>query len=136
MTPCIPAPGRTRVAGGYGRKRYKGKQWLAHRLSFHLNVRPIEDGEVVCHKCDNPECINPKHLFAGSQADNVRDMVTKGRNVSVPLHGQANPQYKYDQDFRDSVAMRIGHGEKVTHVARDLGVSHSVISRIKTEAEL
>lgn len=65
----------------YGALRAGGATWLAHRLSYTVYVGPIPDGDVICHRCDNPICINPEHLFTGSQADNLHDMHNKGRGV-------------------------------------------------------
>lgn len=64
---------------GYGKIYYKGKSWLAHRLSFVLNKGEIIDNMCVCHKCDNPKCINPDHLWLGSVAQNNADRSKKGR---------------------------------------------------------
>ncbi len=68
---------------GYGRIIFRGKAWLAHRLSFQTFIGPIINGLHVCHHCDNPPCVNPKHLFLGTDSDNMHDMVSKGRH---PLH--------------------------------------------------
>lgn len=65
--------------GGYGFVQHEGKRWKAHRLAYHLANGGIPDGAVICHKCDTPSCVNPAHLFAGTQRDNARDMAAKGR---------------------------------------------------------
>lgn len=65
---------------GYGRFRLAGKKWLAHRIAWTLAFGRIQDGLLICHKCDNPRCVNHTHLFLGTVADNVRDRVAKGRS--------------------------------------------------------
>jgi hypothetical protein len=65
---------------GYGAFGVEGKQWKAHRFSWELHNGHVPDGLCVCHKCDNPPCRNPAHLFLGTYADNVRDCHKKGRN--------------------------------------------------------
>ncbi|MGI9293449.1 MAG: HNH endonuclease signature motif containing protein [Pseudomonadales bacterium] len=68
---------------GYGTVTYKDKQDRAHRVSYMLNVDRIPKGKFVLHHCDNPLCINPKHLFIGTQRDNVHDMILKGRHPII-----------------------------------------------------
>lgn len=67
---------------GYGIVRYKGKTMLSHRVSYIIKNGEIREGASVCHKCDNPKCINPDHLFLGSHKENMEDMRRKGRKWS------------------------------------------------------
>lgn len=68
---------------GYGHISFMGHRWrYAHRVAWELSNGPIPHGRLVCHRCDNPGCVRPDHLFLGTQADNMRDMVSKGRNAS------------------------------------------------------
>ena len=65
--------------GGYGRGSLYKKQMSAHRISYQLFYGDLSNDLVVCHKCDHPSCVNPTHLFQGTQRDNMRDMLNKGR---------------------------------------------------------
>ncbi len=61
-----------------------GRRVLAHRASFELYVAPIPEGLLVLHRCDVRCCVNPNHLFLGTQADNIHDMWAKGRGSKPP----------------------------------------------------
>lgn len=64
---------------GYGKIKVSSKDGLAHRFSWQLHFGPIPKGMRVLHTCDNPPCTNPKHLFLGTNQDNTRDAIAKGR---------------------------------------------------------
>lgn len=69
-------------SSGYGEIGSKGKHIKAHRLSYQLHRGDIPSEMVVMHICDNPSCVNPYHLSVGTQADNIQDMIRKGRDNS------------------------------------------------------
>jgi hypothetical protein len=67
---------------GYGRFKFNGKDHRAHRFMYELEHNHKVPKDIhVCHTCDNPSCVNPSHLFLGDNSINMRDMVSKGRNV-------------------------------------------------------
>lgn len=78
-----------RQDNGYGQMRYRRKLLAAHRASYEAYVGKIPDGMIVCHKCDNPSCVNPAHLFIGTHADNVADKVSKNRQAKGINNGRA-----------------------------------------------
>lgn len=72
---------------GYGKIRINKKVNLVHRLSYEEYVGDIPEGMFVCHTCDNPPCFNPDHLFVGTPDDNMKDMVSKGRQALGEKNG-------------------------------------------------
>lgn len=98
-----------RFSYGYGafKRRVDGawKQQKAHRLAYEWLVGPIPDGLIVCHACDNPPCCNPDHLFLGTQLDNQRDMIAKGRKGihprTLPRSELARRKRERHKDWRD-----------------------------------
>lgn len=120
---------------GYGRLRFKGAVIYAHRASWGVHVGPIPDGLWVLHHCDNRSCINPAHLFLGTNADNVADRDRKKRRTTparfLNQNGEANIQAKLTA--ADVVAIRVRYaqgGVSQTALAREFGVSPTSIGRV------
>lgn len=118
MEDCIEWTGAHTVEG-YGQTRFEGRRVYAHRLAFFKAHGWWP--QVVRHSCDNPPCWNQVHLNAGTHADNVRDMVARGRNAHGANHGGAK------LSWNDICAMRDLHilGESVTALATRYAVAYS-----------
>ena len=69
-----------KLKSGYGQLKISKKRTIAHRVSWELVNGPIPEGLICCHKCDNPSCVNPNHLFIGTNKDNCDDRIKKGRS--------------------------------------------------------
>lgn len=67
---------------GYGKYKVEGKTKKAHRVAYEIFLEKIPPGKIVCHMCDNPQCVNPHHLWTGTQKDNMQDRSKKGRAPS------------------------------------------------------
>lgn len=117
-----------RCSQGYGRFWWKGTMKLAHRVSYELFVAPVGD-LCVCHRCDNPRCVNPDHLFLGTKAENVADMDGKGRRR--PARGFALPHTKLSPEDRKKIRQEVGPQREV---ARMYGVSQTTVWRIRNES--
>lgn len=109
---------------GYGRVWFKKRYALAHRASYELNCGPIARGLCVCHRCDNPSCVNPSHLFVASQDENIRDRNTKGRTA----RGERASHSKLSE--RDVKAIRGDH-RSTRVIAVEYGIASSSVSGIK-----
>jgi hypothetical protein len=126
---CIPWIGY-KGPQGYGRIIERGKTHLAHRLSYEIHVGPIPDGLQVLHNCpagDNPSCCNPDHLFLGTNADNHKDKVAKGR------------QYKWERVWAAKLTPAIARKIReryskggITHrqLAEEHGMAHCTIGSL------
>lgn len=111
----IGSTNRPREAGfAYGQFRYMGRMRLAHRVSLMLEGFKIPPGMFVCHRCDTPLCVNPAHLFVGTQSDNMQDCLQKGRQ------GRCYGDEHWSRKMPERRARGVGHGSaKLSNV--DIG---------------
>lgn len=119
-----------RNARGYGRISFDRKSRLAHRLAWVFTNGPILDGLCVCHHCDNPCCVNPEHLFLGTQADNSADMARKGRGRSRPPRGSANHMAKLVESDVIEIRRLLALGIAQTWIGPVYGVTNCAVSLI------
>jgi hypothetical protein len=121
---------------GYGRVKRKKKNYSAHRIAYqlhYLNGRQLRlEGLNVCHKCDNPPCCNPSHLFLGTQKKNLDDAITKGRLFSLPPRkGSENGRAKLtDSDVAEIRAAYEPRYGALTELSKRFGVSRGVIWKV------
>lgn len=114
---------------GYGGLRYHTRNWRAHRLAWVLAHGPIPDGLNVLHRCDTPLCIEPAHLFLGTEADNAADRDAKGRAADTGADHNGNAKLSRDQVVQ--IRQRCLEGAIGASLAREYGVSRATISEIK-----
>ena len=117
---------------GYGRFWINCKKISAHRFSFQLfHNRLIKDKMFICHKCDNPSCVNPHHLFEGTHQDNMTDQKNKGRHVCNPNKGEKNHKSKLTEKQVLEIRAKYAKGG-ITHkvLAKEYGVHLSTIGFI------
>lgn len=111
--------------GGYGKFWQGGRSHYANRISLIFSGVSLSGGLLALHKCDNPSCVRPDHLFAGTAAENTRDMISKGR-ASVRagvLNGNARNPFSDVQEARRMVA----NGASQRDVAKRLSVSFPTV---------
>lgn len=122
----------SKTSQGYGciwsGGRY-GKNILTHRVSWELHNGSIPDGLCVLHHCDNRACVNPRHLFLGTYADNTHDMMAKGR--SIHPRGEAGGKAKLTERKIHEIRALLACGLSLRVIGRRYGVNHKSIYSIK-----
>jgi HNH endonuclease len=114
---------------GYGRIRAGNKTILAHRFSYEYYKNKIPNEMCVLHKCDRPSCVNPQHLFLGTQADNVYDMVSKNRQNTA--RGEKHIHARLTVDQVREIKLKLKNGIRASELAREFNICGTAISKIK-----
>lgn len=114
---CWEWQGATRSAG-YGVMMRDRKILYVHRLSYELWCQPIPEGMVMRHRCDNPCCVNPNHLIYGTQGDNIRDIVERGRHTGARLNPEQVLAIRASDEPTVMLASRYGVGVMSINRAR------------------
>lgn len=127
---------------GYGAFQLGGSTRKAHRIAYELEHGPIPAGLYVCHRCDNPSCVRPDHLFLGTAADNNTDRSQKGRTkpgrntggyklVPGANAGERNPRAKMTWQSVSDLRHRYASGhELLKDLAREYGIAFSTADKI------
>lgn len=122
------------TAGTFGQMKY-GRFWdgtfqrgnpksvAAHRWSYEFHVGPIPEGKFILHRCDVPLCVKPDHLFLGDHADNMADMVAKGRWKHNGLRGEKSPTSKLSDEEVAAIREMVANGATRKIAAEKYGVT-------------
>lgn len=118
---CWNCTSHSAYGDGYPKLIRNGKKYRMSRYIYEMMKGDIPEGMVIMHKCDNPRCINPDHLVAGTQSDNMKDMFEKGRNHVGP------GRVLTDEDIQDILNDKRSHAE----LARLYEVHYNTIWNIR-----
>ena len=122
---CIISP-LFKDKDGYPRIKFGGRKMSAQRLIWYMMYGAIPAGQMICHTCDNPSCVNPDHLYLGTHADNMKDKVDRKR-----VAGSRHPRSKLTDHDVASIKTRFNEaGLTQQQLADEFGVSQSTISMI------
>jgi len=128
-TGCIEWAGPRKIKDGvrtYGLVQWDGRLRQAHRVAWELARGPIPEALFVCHRCDNPPCINVDHLFLGTNQENQVDSMAKGRAAI----GEKQPAAKLTTTAIGEIRAAHAAGESHRTIAARYGVNHRLIGRI------
>jgi hypothetical protein len=129
-TECWPWK-RSLTKAGYGQINVDGRPQTAHRVGYTLLVGPIPEKELIRHTCDNPPCQNPIHWLTGTDMDNHRDSVERGRAVfPTPMKGSRHPESKVTEEQVLEIREKREQGVFLRVLAEEYGLSVAGVSKI------
>lgn len=117
---------------GYGQLRWKKKLWIASRVAYQISFGEINQGLCVCHKCDNPSCVRPDHLFLGTHKQNMDDMRNKKRSTWGAKSAHAKLTGEQITSIRGMLSASKGEWGLQTKIAKMFGVGQDHICRINS----
>ncbi len=129
-TRCQVFTGRTDTHG-YGQIKDKGRPVLVHRWVWEQNFGAIPEGLHVLHRCDNPACLNPEHLFLGTHGDNMKDKAKKKRGNVPSGAAHKRPMAKITAEQAGQIKELLRRGYRGCDIARDFNVTRNLVSEIK-----
>ena len=116
---------------GYGAVNFDGHTRRAHRVMYSLVCGCVPDGMFVCHKCDQPSCVNPKHLFIGTAQDNTDDMFGKDRWVMpVVKSGVGHHNAKICLESAKEIRSLYSSGVSQRKIAKKFGISQPAVRAV------
>ena len=126
---CMEWQGAINLLNGYGMATVFGKSETIHRHIYRLSKGEIPKGLFVLHKCDNKICINPEHLFLGTNQDNIDDMIQKDRKPK----GDNHPQTVLTELKKQKLFQMVEKGNTYYEIGKELGISYQHASKIAIE---
>lgn len=135
---CWPFSGGYKAKGGHGQivigtRKSGGILIGSHRLAWTLTNGPIPDGMCVCHRCDNPPCCNPSHLFLGTASENFADMRNKGRARGGSLPGERNRNSKLTSQQVIEIREKYRSGKTQREIGEEYGIGQTSVSYIVSQ---
>jgi hypothetical protein len=113
---------------GYGKTTIASRSVAVHRIVYAINYDDFDQSLLICHKCDNPACCKPSHLFMGTHKDNERDKIKKGRRNN--LNGSKHPFSKINEKMVNEIRSRYKSGAKLTELSDEFNLTQGHVHKI------